>query len=186
MLKSSVRLAADAWRWALTRFEHQRRRRNEMRHFFFLLIVAGLVCVGCSGRGSPDPETKLFREFSLSEIVGRVSAPELSGASASNGYSSSPGVSGRKDFSITYMLGEGGGAAFDEGSFIRELKAEAERAADDAGVRRGGGGSSGDAFHIDYSDAGHEGWIEVVGARVGGDRYKVWGVIRERVKSAKQ
>jgi hypothetical protein len=157
-----------------------------MRHFFFLLVVAGLAFTGCSGRKSPDSETRLFREFSLSEIVGRVSAPELSGASASNGYSSSPGVSSRKDFSLTYMIGEAGGEAFDEGGFIRKLKAEAESAADDAGVRRGGDGSSGDAFHIDYSDADHEGWIEVVGARAGGDRYKVWGVIRERVKSAKQ
>ena len=157
-----------------------------MRHFFFLLVVAGLAFAGCSGRKSPDPETRLFREFSLAEAVGRVSPPELSGPSGSSGYSSSPGVSGRKDFSLTYMIGEAGGAAFDEGGFIRKLKAEAERAADDAGVRRGGGGSSGDAFHIDYSDADHEGWIEVVGARVEGGRYKVWGVIRERVRSAKQ
>lgn len=161
-----------------------------MRRFFFCLVVAGLALSGCSVRtqtdSGSDSETEMFRDFSLGKLVERVSPPELKGVSGSSGSSSSPGISRRKDFSLTYEIEEGGAAKFDEVGFITKLRAEAERAADDAGVRRGGGGLSGDAFNLNYSAEAHEGWVDVVGTRMEGSRYKVWGVIRESTKSVKQ
>lgn len=157
-----------------------------MRCLFFCLVIAGFALSGCSAGRQPDAETELFRDFSLDKLVRQIPSPALQWSSGGGGSSSSPGVSRRKDFSLTYVIDEGGGAKFDEVGFISKLKAEAERAADDAGVRRGGGGLNGDAFNLHYSNDGHEGWVEVVGTRMEGNRYKVWGVIRENTKSVKQ
>lgn len=153
-----------------------------MRRCFLLLLIAGVALTGCLSRKRPDPETKMFHDFSLGEIVKRLPSAGLEGASGGSGYTSSPGANSRKDFSLTYAIPGGAGTAFDEGDFIRQLKVETERAADEAGVHRSEVGLNGDAFHFSYSDEGHEGWVEVVGTRMEGGRYKVWGVIRERVK----
>jgi hypothetical protein len=157
-----------------------------MRRFFFCLVIAGLAFSGCSEQKQPDSETKLFREFSLGKIAERIHSTELKGSSGSSGFSSSTGISRRRDFSLTYMIEQREGAKFDEVGFITKLKVETERVLDDAGVRRDGGGLSGDAFNLDYSNEDHEGWVEVVGTRMEGDQYKLWGVIRESTKNARQ
>lgn len=157
-----------------------------MRRCFLWLLVAGVVLTGCLSRKRPEPETRMFHEFSLGEVVKRIPSAGLEGPSGGTGYTASPGSNARKDFSLTYTIADDADAAFDEGDFIRQLKVETERVADETGLHRDGGGLSGDAFHFHYSDEDHEGWVEVVGTRMEGGRYKVWGVIRERVKDTRQ
>jgi len=157
-----------------------------MRRFIFCLVVAGFALSGCSRQNQSDPETGFFRDFSLANIVERINAPELKSESSGFSGTSSPGIRRRKDFSLFYRIEERDGAKFDEAGFIMKLKAETEKAADEAGLRRHGGGSGGDTFDFDYSGEDHEGWMEVVGARMEGNRYKLWGVIRETPKHAKQ
>lgn len=151
-----------------------------MRRFFFCLVIAGSALSGCFERGQPDAETQFFRDFSLNKMVEQVAPPEIKGATGIEGFTPLK-TSRRKGFSYEYTIGGGEGVKFDEVDFIMKLKAETERAADDTGARRHGGGSNnGEAFYFNYSNGEHEGWVEVVGARMEGGRYKVWGVIIER------
>jgi hypothetical protein len=157
-----------------------------MRRLFLCFVVIGFALPGCSRQRQSEPETRFFREFSFAETVARVNAPELKPASSSVGGSSSPGIRRRREFSFFYAIEERGGTKFDEGAFIIRLKAEAERAASDAGARLNEGGLNGDSFHFGYSDGDHEGWLDVTGTRMEGSRYKLSGVIRESTKSGKQ
>ena len=157
-----------------------------MRRLPLCLVIIGLALSGCSRQQrSAEPETRFFRDFLVAELVSRVKSPELKQGSSDFGSSSAPGVRRRRDFNVLYAIEEREGKRFDEVGFIMKLKAEAERAAADAGVRLHDGGVSGTAFHFGYSDEDHEGWLEVVGTRMEGNQYKLWCVIREATKNAR-
>jgi hypothetical protein len=157
-----------------------------MRHLFLCLIVIGFALSGCSRQRQAEPETGFFRDFSLSEIVAQIHAPELKPGSSGYGSSSSPGIRRRREFDFFYAIEEREGTKFDEGAFIMKLRGEAEKAASEAGVRINESGLSGDAFYFVYSDEDHEGWLEVAGTRMEGGRYRLWGVISEITRSGKQ
>ena len=161
-----------------------------MRLFLICLIVAGLALSGCSGQKQPYPdtpllysETKFFRAFSLNNIVEQLHPPKLTGPSGNHSESSSP-FHRRKTFNFTYLIEEGEGTKFDEVGFIARLKAEAEKIADGAEVRTSSGGGSEGAFSLNYYDENHEGWVEVVGTRIEGNKYKLWCVLIENTKKA--
>jgi hypothetical protein len=162
-----------------------------MRRFFFCLVIAGFTLSGCSWQKQPDSETKLFRDFSLAEIVERVHASELkpgpsgSGWSGSSEFSSSPGIR-RRGFTLIYTIEEREGTKFDEDSFIKKLYVESQRVTDEAGMQMNGSGMSYDHFNFDYSTEDNEGWVEVIGTRVEGNQYKLWAMIRESTKGAKK
>jgi hypothetical protein len=157
----------------------------KMRHLFFCLIV-GILFAGCTGRAAPEPESRLYQEFALGKIVKRMAIPGLQHESGGSGASDSPGIKRRKDFSDTYMIDEAPGARFNEAQFMMQLRLEMQKLADDSGARRQSEGFSGDGFNFDYSTGHHEGWVEVVGARTEGNRFKIWSVIRENTKHVEQ
>lgn len=157
-----------------------------MRRLFMCLAIVGFVLSGCSRQELSEPETRFFRDFPFAEIVARVNATVLKPGSSDYGLSSSPGLRHRRDFTYFYGIEDREGAKFDEIGFMMKLKVEAERAASAAGVQLDESGLSGNAFHFGYSNEEHEGWVEVVGTRMEGSQYKLWGVIRERTKNAKQ
>jgi hypothetical protein len=157
-----------------------------MRRFLLCLLVAGSALSGCHGQKQPpDAETKLFRDFSLDELAERVKPPQLKLPSSGVGSSASQ-TRRRRDFNLTYLIDEVEGAKLDEADFMTRIKVEAESVIAGAGVSRHGGGTSGDGFHFDYYDEDHEGWVEVKGTRMEGNHYKLWGVIREQTKNAKE
>jgi hypothetical protein len=157
-----------------------------MRRLFLCLVIIGFTLSGCSRQKGLEPETGFFRDFTVAEIVSRMKESELKPGSSDFGSTSSPGIRRRRDFNFVYAIEEREGAKFDEVSFIMKLKAEAERAAYDAGVRINDSGVRGNAFHFGYSNEEHEGWLEVTGTRMEGNQYRLWGVLRESTKNAKQ
>jgi hypothetical protein len=157
-------------------------RRDEMRRFFCCLIIAGFTFYGCSRQSQPETESKMFQNFSLDKIVERVHAPELKAAWSTGGYTSWPPNRRQRTFSDTFKIEERDDAKFDEDGFMRQLKDEAQRLADESGVHTVGGGATNDRFELGYLDAGQEGWLEVIGTRAEGHQYKLWAVIRENTK----
>jgi hypothetical protein len=160
-----------------------------MRRFFFCLIIAGFALSGCSWQTPQEPETNFFRDFSLGQMVERMKVPELKPSDGDSGASTSSGETTRRrrEFDLTFMIEEQKGTKFDEVSFINKLKDEIGRVMSAADVRVEGGGNSGDdSFYFDYSKKDHEGWLEVMGARVEGNKYKLRGVIREIARKQKE
>ena len=158
-----------------------------MRSCYLTLFVTGFLLSGCSWQKQPEPETSMFRGFSLASVVERMNVPELKPVSGGGGGSESPGekTKRRRDFHLTYQIEEREGRKFDGENFISQMRAEVEKAIRESGVRVNGGGSGNDSFHFNYSKEGHEGWLEVVGVRVEGDRFKLWGVLREDAEREK-
>ena len=159
-----------------------------MRHLSFILLIAGFAVSGCSLHNQSEPETSFFRDFSLAQAVEGMKVPELKSMSGGGGGSTSSGETTRRrrDFNLTYVIEEREGAKFDETGFISKLRDEIERVMRGTDARVDGGGTFDNSFHFDYSTAGHEGWLEVMGVRVEGNRYRLWGVIRENARKGKE
>lgn len=136
---------------------------------------------GCSDK--KRPESVLLRDFNLGEIVERMNVPGLQASSGGNGSTSSIGKTTeyRRVFNLEYRIEEQHGEYFDEANFLNKLKLEIADKIGAAGLKNNGAGTSGDIFYFDYSEGGHKGWIEVVGARLEGNKYKLWCVARESV-----
>jgi hypothetical protein len=146
-----------------------------------VLFVAAALLSGCT---QPSPEaprlpsterSTAFRQFSLETAVQRVGVPGLRPTLAVGGSATDP----RRAVAIEYAI-EGTGA-FDEAAFIGRLYEEVETSLRAAGARVSGSDRLNDQFSVDYTDGARVGWIEVVGARLPGNQYKLWGVIRESV-----
>jgi hypothetical protein len=156
-----------------------------MRYPYVFLAVAILVGVCCSRQKPPAPETALFRDFSLASVVDGMKLPELQSISGGSGGSESLGsvVRRRRDFDLTYKITDHEGSRFDEDKFIDQLKDQTEMLVRAANARLDAGGSGKGSFHVDYSDPGHVGSLEVFGTRAEGNQLRLWGVIRERTES---
>ena len=159
-----------------------------MTRFYLSLVVILFTLSSCAWEKQTEPATAMFRDFSLPTVVERLNVPELEPSSGGGGSSESLGetVRRRRDFILTYRIEEHEGAKFDGANFIGQLKDEIEREMRASGVRINGGGSGNDSFNFDYSKDEHSGWLEVVGARVEENQFKLWGVIRENTESAKK
>ena len=153
-----------------------------MRSCSVSLLFTVVLLSGCGSQ--KQPETAMYRGFSLASVVERMNVPELTHVSGEVGGTESveEKTRRRRDFNLTYQIEEREGTRFDDSNFIILLKVEVERVMLESGVRLQGGGSYNDGFHFDYSKEGHEGWLEVVVARVEGDRLKLWGVLRENAE----
>lgn len=158
-----------------------------MRRTCLCLAVSLFLLAGCSGPKQSESSTAVFLELSLPSIIERMNVPELEAMSGDHSGTESRGetVRRRRGFNLIYRIKEREGARFDEARFISQLKGEVEKAMQDSGVRINGGGSGNDSFSFDYSKEEHQGWMEVVGARVEGNQFKLWGVIRENTESEK-
>jgi hypothetical protein len=159
-----------------------------MKGYYLSLFVTVLLLSGCAGQKQPEPETAMFRDFSLASVVERMNVPELKPVSGGKGSSEDTGekTRRRRDFHLTFQIEEREGTKFNGDSFIFQLKDEIEKVIQDSGVRLNSGGLIGDSLHFDYSKEGHEGWLEIVGTRVEGDRFKLWAMLREVAEREKK
>jgi hypothetical protein len=158
-----------------------------MRNPYLYLALTGLLLSGCF-RKPPQPETALFRDFSLASVVEGMKVPELQSLSGGGGGSESLGdiVRRRRDSNATYKIADREGSKFNEARFITQLKAEVDKVIGASGVRLDGSGSDNDNFHLDYSDQGHTGSLEVFGTRTEGNQFKLWSVMRENTQAVKK
>ena len=152
-----------------------------MKHFLFNLVVAGcaLFLFACQQPGKP--ETAFFRDFNLGATVKQMNVAQLQPKSGGSGATTAIGetTERRRDFDLEYLLEEGNGKLFDESVFLSELKSEVAEQLSNAHVRANGGGTDNDGFYFNYSTDENRGSIEVIGARVQGNKYKLWCVVRE-------
>jgi hypothetical protein len=144
-----------------------------------ILMMTVIALTGCSN--PMYPSGRFFSAFSPDETVKRLNAPELatSGGSGSGDTSAGEPTRHRKEFVQEFRIKDTPGSRFDEHSFLAKLETAIKQEAQSANVHITGGGSSGESFYINYQDGGNQGAVEVIGARLENDRYKIWCIVRE-------
>ncbi|HEX8906433.1 MAG TPA: hypothetical protein VF771_16405 [Longimicrobiaceae bacterium] len=147
-----------------------------MRRISIALLAAVASLAGCH-RYRPVPMSSAFQEFSLGGVIERMSVPGFRPAIAMVEGGSGIDPTPRRGWNLVFQIERPG--EFNETRFIERLKRETEGTLRRSGARLGDSSGSNDEFNLEYTAAGHVGWVEVVGARMPGDQYKVWGVIHE-------
>jgi hypothetical protein len=149
---------------------------------FLILMMTVIALTGCSGpKYQYHPSGRFFSAFSLGETVKRLNVPELEASGTLSPSDTSPGepTRYRKEFVMEFRIKDTPGSRFDEHSFLLKLVTAIEEEARNANVRFAGGGRIGESFNISYQDGGNHGAVEVIGARLENDRYKIWCIVRE-------
>jgi hypothetical protein len=150
-----------------------------MKSVPLLLMAAATVLTSCS---DAYPAGHFFNAFSLDETIKRLNMPELQLLNAGSSFGSSAGdpTPYRKYLALEFRIEDRPGSQFDEEGFLQNLKTAIEQEARNSNVDiAGGGGVAGESFYVSYQDGGNHGAVEVIGVRVGNDRYKIWCVLRE-------
>ena len=144
-----------------------------------ILTMTVIALTGCSD--PQHPSGRFFSAFSLDETIKRLNVHELATPGASSSGDSSPGepTRYRKEFIQEFRIKDPAGSRFDERSFLMKLETAIKQEARSANIHATGGGSRGESFYINYQDGGNQGAVEVIGARLENDRYKIWCVVRE-------
>jgi hypothetical protein len=155
---------------------------NKMRIFYLIVIGAVLLC-SCQNQPKTESATEFYQEFNLGEIVEKINTPQLQSEGGGGGSTTSSGetIEYRRNFTIVYHVKERDGEGFDDKKFLNELRFEIENKMGGAGIRVYGKGSGDSSFYYNYSKDKNKGWLEVFGARLDGNRYKLWCVMREEV-----
>lgn len=152
-----------------------------MKRFLFNLVVAGCALFLCACQNSEKPKTAVFLDFNLGSTVEQMNVAQLQ---AQTGRDSLPTVinfktEGLRSFEIEYLLDEQSSEPFNEAVFLDELKTQIAEQISDSGVAnfavRVGG-----SLYLIYSTKENRGSFDVIGARVEGNKYKLWCIVRER------
>lgn len=156
-----------------------------MKQFIFYLVIIGIVLF-CSCQNQPEAKlaSDFYRDFNLEIVIRKMNVPELqpSGSLGSSGESTGATTDYRRNFSLTYEIKEQDGKKFDEEKFFSELKSEIAKKIGETGIRNISTGSNDSNFYFSYSEDKNKGWLEVVGARLEGNRYKLWCLMREEAR----
>ena len=147
----------------------------------FLFNVAGCALFLCACQHSEKLETAFFQNFNLGATVEQMKVAQLQPKTGGGGATTAIGetTERRRNFELEYLLDERSSEPFNETVFLNELKSEIAKKIGDADVRANGAGSSNDGFYFNYSTDENRGSVEVIGARIEGNRYKLWSVVRE-------
>lgn len=153
-----------------------------MKRFLFNLVVAGCALFLCACQNSEKSETAVFRDFDLGATVEQMNVAQLQ---PETGGDSLPTVinfktEGLRSFEIEYLLDEQSSEPFNEAVFLDELKTQIAEQISEAGVRTNFAVRVGGSFYLNYSTEENRGSFEVIGARVEGNKYKLWCIVRER------
>jgi hypothetical protein len=145
-----------------------------------ILTMTVIALTGCSD-SKYHPSGRFFSAFSPDETVKRLNVPELATSGGSGSGDTSPGdpTRYRKEFIQEFRIKDKPGSRFDDHSFLLKLETAIKQEAQSANVAVTGGGSAGESFYINYQDGGNQGAVEVIGARLENDRYKIWCIVRE-------
>jgi hypothetical protein len=152
-----------------------------MKRSLLNLIVVCFALFLFACKHSEKPETAFFRDFNLGATVEQMNVAQLQPKTGGGGATSAieETTERRREFDLEYLLDEGNGKLFDESVFLSKLKSEVAEQISDARVRANGAGTDNDGFYFNYSSDENRGSIEVIGARVEGNKYKLWCVVRE-------
>lgn len=152
-----------------------------MKPFLFNLVVIFFTLFLFACQHSKKPETAFFQNFSLSVTVEQMNVTQLQAKTGSSGSSAAMGETTkyRRNFEIEYLLDERNGEQFDESLFLNKLKVEVAKQIRDDGVRIDDTDSSKDGFYFSYLTDENSGSVQVIGARVAGNKYKLWCIVRE-------
>lgn len=152
-----------------------------MKQNLFCLVAVALALFLCACKPTEKPETVLFRDFNLAAIVEQLKVTQLKPETGGGGGSTAIGetTERRHNFDLEYSLDERNNQPFDEAIFLNKLKSKIAEAIDANNVRTNGSGSGNDSFYFNYSKDENKGSIEVIGARVEDNKYRLWCVMRE-------
>lgn len=152
-----------------------------MKRFLFNLVVGGCALFLCACQNSEKPETVVFRDFNLGATVEQMNVaqlqPKTGGNSVSTGIGKTP--ERRRSFELEYLIDEQSSEPFNEALFMKELQTQIAQQISDAGVRANLGVLGRDFFYSNYSTKENRGSFDVIGARVEGNKYKLWCIMRE-------
>ena len=150
-----------------------------MKHFLFSFVIAGCALFLFACQQPEKPKTASFRDFDLGATVEQMNVIQLQPRTGSCSVTTSIGETAerRHGCAFEYLLDEGNSGRFNEAVFLNELKSEVAAQISDAGVHADG--TSNDGFYFNYSTGENRGSIEVIGARVEGNKYKLWCVLHE-------
>ena len=153
-----------------------------MKRFIFYSAVIGIVFF-CSCQDQPEAKSasSFYRDFNLEIVVKKMNVPELrqSESSGSSGQSNDATTGYRRNSSLVYEINDQDGKKFDEEKFFSDLKSEIAKKIGETDIRNISTGSNDRNFYFSYTDDRNKGWMEVVGARVEGNRYRLWCLMRE-------
>lgn len=153
-----------------------------MKQFILYLVFIGIVFF-CSCENQPEAElaSNFYRDFNLDVVVRKMNVSELqpSRSLGSSGQSTGETAGYRRNFNLTYEIKEQIGKRFDEEKFFNELKSEIAKKIGETGIRINNTGSNDGNFYFNYSKDKNKGWLEIFGARLEENRYKLSCVIRE-------
>ena len=152
-----------------------------MKRSLFNLAVVCFALFLCACKHSEKPETAFFQDFNLGATVEQMKTVQLQPKTGGGGATSTIGetTERRRSFDLEYLLDERNGETFNEVVFLNQLKSKIASQISNAGIRANGAGSSNDSFYFNYLTDENRGSIEVIGARVDGNKYKLWCVVRE-------
>jgi len=155
-----------------------------MKYFLFNIIIAGcaLLLCACQYSGKTDKtETAFFRNFNLGATVEQMNVAQLQPHIGDDILVASIGETAerRRSIYLEYLLDEQDGEQFDESIFLNELKAKVAEQISDADVRASGTGTINDGFYFNYSTDKTRGSVDVIGAKVEKNRYKLWCTVLE-------
>lgn len=152
-----------------------------MKYYLFSLVVISFALFVCSCQHQEKPESALFRDFNLGATIQQMNLAQLQPEPGGNRVSTSVGeiTERRRDFNLVYLLDEQNTEDFDEETFLDNLEIQIAQKISDAGLRTNLSFSSKDTFNLNYSKDENKGSIDVIGAKVEGNRYKLWCVMRE-------
>jgi hypothetical protein len=152
-----------------------------MRRLLFNLVVAGCALFLCACQNSEKPETAVFRDFNLGTTVEQMNVAQLQ---PKTGRDSLPiainsKTERRRDFKIEYLIDEQSSEPFNETVFLDELENHIAKQISDSGVRTNLAIRIGDSVYLNYSTKENKGSFDVIGARIEGNKYKLWCIVRE-------
>jgi len=152
-----------------------------MKRFLFNLIVLSCALFLCACQNFEEPETVVFRDFNLGATVEQMNIAQLQSKTGGNSLPTAITFKTERlrSFKIEYLIDEQSSEPFNETLFLDELKTQIAEQISDASVRTDFVVRVGDIFYINYSTKENRGSFEVIGARVEGNKYKLWCIVRE-------
>lgn len=156
-----------------------------MNRFLLNLVVVGCALFLLACQNSGKSETAVFRDFNLDATVKQMNVVQLQPGTDET---SEPIIINfpperRRIFKLDYQLAEQISEPFNETLFLDELKNQIAEQIGDAGIRGSFGVRVEDSIYIDYLTKENRGSFEVIGARVEGNKYNLWCILRESEKT---
>lgn len=150
-----------------------------MKRIFYCFVITVWILSGCSERRRP--ESIFYQDFNLVGIVESINKGELkilrNGNSLSN--SNEKTTDYQRVFNLDYQIEVENDKLFNEREFLKALENEIKAKMNDSEVHINGSGSDREIHYFQYSKDRTKGRIELIGSRIGENKYKLWCILHE-------